>query len=180
MTEEKVYIINLRREFLKVPRYKKSKKAIIAIKEHISKHMKVDISSVRICRFLNLKIWERGMKNPPPKVKVHCITHEGKTYIELIEKSFDLKSSEETKEKPAKERKVVEAEIIESKENPHDHTKHAHNEDLKVLEKEELNEIKKEHKKETKEKPAKNLKQNIQTEETKEKMSKTMPRSGKK
>ena len=100
--------------------------------------------------------------------------------IELIEKSFDLKSSEETKEKPAKERKVVEAEIIESKENPHDHTKHAHNEDLKVLEKEELNEIKKEHKKETKEKPAKNLKQNIQTEETKEKMSKTMPRSGKK
>ena len=56
MTEEKVYIINLRREFLKVPRYKKSKKAIKAIKEHISKHMKVDISSVRICRFLNLKI----------------------------------------------------------------------------------------------------------------------------
>lgn len=177
MAEERIYTINLRKEFLKVARYKKSKKSIKAIKEYISKHMKVELSNVHIGRYLNLKIWERGMKNPPSKIKIHTIVHEGIGYVELPEKPFVFKTEEKKEDKKKSSGKVVDAEI---KENPHDHTSHANKEDLKSLEKEELKEIKKEHNKEPIEKPGKTLKQNIKTEETKEKMSKTMPRSGKK
>ena len=177
MAEERIYIINLRKEFLKVARYKKSKKSIKAIKEYISKHMKVELSNVHIGRYLNLKIWERGMKNPPSKIKIHTIINEGVAYVELPEKPFVFKVEEKKEDKKKSEKKVIDAEVVE---NSHDHTSHAHKEDLKSIEKEELKEMKKEHNKEAIEKPEKSLKQNIKTEETKEKMSKTMHRSGKK
>ena len=40
MAEEKTFTINLRREFIKKPNYKRSKKAITAIKEYTLKHLK--------------------------------------------------------------------------------------------------------------------------------------------
>jgi large subunit ribosomal protein L31e len=71
--KERVYTIPLRREFLKVPKYRRSRKAITAIRQFVSKHMKVD--DVKIGSYLNLKIWEHGKKNPIHKVKV-------RTYID--------------------------------------------------------------------------------------------------
>ena len=53
---EREYIINLRREIMKVPRYKRTPKALKAIKEFIAKHMRVaerDIKKVKIDKWLN-------------------------------------------------------------------------------------------------------------------------------
>ena len=39
---ERLYNVPLRKEFLKVPKYKRSKKAVTALKQFLSKHMKSD------------------------------------------------------------------------------------------------------------------------------------------
>ena len=69
---ERVYVIPLRRETLKVPNFRKANKAVKAIREFISKHMKSQ--NVAVGKYLNLKIWNHGAKNPPGKIKVNAAT----------------------------------------------------------------------------------------------------------
>ncbi len=76
MAEERTYIIPLRKEWLKVARYRRSKKAVSAVRSFIKKHMKND--DVRIGRHLNMKLWSRGMKKPPHKVAVKAVMIEDK------------------------------------------------------------------------------------------------------
>lgn len=78
---ERKYIIPLRKEWLKVPIYKRSKKAVTALREFLQKHMKTE--DVRIGRHLNHAIWARGMKKPPHKIEVLAKKVENKenTYV---------------------------------------------------------------------------------------------------
>ncbi len=68
------YIIPLRKEWLKVPIYKRTRYAVGCIRRFIAKHLKVD--DVRIGQELNLELWKRGTRNPPHKVKVSSIVEE--------------------------------------------------------------------------------------------------------
>ena len=68
---EREYIIPLRREFLKVPKYKRAKKAVTALKQFLSKHMKCPV--VKVGPELNKLVWKRGIKYPPHHVKVKAI-----------------------------------------------------------------------------------------------------------
>ena len=45
---ERTYNIPLRKEWLKKPKYKRAKKAVTALKEFLSRVMRVDIENVRI------------------------------------------------------------------------------------------------------------------------------------
>ncbi len=65
---ERNYIIPLRREFQKVPGYRKAEKAVSATKKFLIKHMKTD--NVKLGRHLNMELWKNGPKNPPHKVEV--------------------------------------------------------------------------------------------------------------
>lgn len=65
---ERTYTIPLRREFLKSPKYKRTKKAGIALRQFLVKHMKSE--DVLIGRYLNLELWKHGIRNPPSRVKV--------------------------------------------------------------------------------------------------------------
>ncbi|MGC9309222.1 MAG: 50S ribosomal protein L31e, partial [Candidatus Nanoarchaeia archaeon] len=70
---EREYVIPLRRAILKVPRYRRAKKAVKAIKEFLARHMKVedrDIRKVKVDIYLNNEVWFRGIKKPPAKIKV--------------------------------------------------------------------------------------------------------------
>ena len=67
---ERTYNVPLRREFLKAPKWNRTKKAVSAVKKFISKHMKSD--DVRLGKYLNLELWKHGIKNPPHHVKVEC------------------------------------------------------------------------------------------------------------
>ncbi|MEM4245120.1 MAG: 50S ribosomal protein L31e [Candidatus Nanoarchaeia archaeon] len=127
--EERTYIIPLRREWLKVARYRRSKKAVSAVRSFIQKHMKVE--NVRIGRHLNMRLWSRGMKNPPHKVAVKAVKvveKEG-TYIkvELVgapeEKPVEKKKkglAAKLKEKVAgkEEKPKVEKEVKKDKKKP--------------------------------------------------------------
>jgi len=73
---EREYVIPLRKEWTKVPRYKRTAKSVKAVKEFIAKHMKVpnrDIDKVKIDSYLNNEIWYRGSATPPARVKVKAI-----------------------------------------------------------------------------------------------------------
>ncbi len=78
---ERKYIVPLRKEWLKVPIYKRSKKAVTALREFLQKHMKTE--DVRIGRYLNHALWARGMKKPPHKIEVLAkkVEEKDNTYV---------------------------------------------------------------------------------------------------
>lgn len=109
------YNIPLRREFLKVPRYKRSKKAITAIKEFTQKHMKA--TNVVIMEELNELIWKNGIKNPPHHVKVIMSKNDdGSVFVQLegLEIKDKKKENEDKKVKNLQEK--IEAETDKAKE----------------------------------------------------------------
>ena len=109
MVEERIYTIPLRREFLKAPSYKRSKRAISAIRNFLIKNMKAD--EVKIGKYLNLEIFKHGRKNPPGKVKVKAIKDKIKikdkdveiVKVELIDAPVEVKKEEKIEKKKVKE-----------------------------------------------------------------------------
>ncbi len=83
MADERIYIVPLRKEWLKVARYRRSKKAVSALRLFIQKHMKSE--DVRLGRHLNMKLWSRGTKHPPHKVAVKAVKVEDKdsSYVKV-------------------------------------------------------------------------------------------------
>jgi len=69
--EEKVFTINLRKDGLKAPRWKKSNKASSTVREYLRRHMKVD--NIKIGDSINREIWSRGDQKPPTKIKIKAI-----------------------------------------------------------------------------------------------------------
>ena len=67
---ERTLTINLRKEIMKVPDYKRAKKAVTAIREYLQRHMKAEAKDIKIGKYLNLKIWEHGIKKPAHKITV--------------------------------------------------------------------------------------------------------------
>lgn len=79
---EREYIIPLRKSFEKGPGYKRTNKAVKAVREFIAKHMKSD--NIKIGQFLNLELWAKGIKNPPHHVAVVAVRDdEGLVNVEL-------------------------------------------------------------------------------------------------
>jgi large subunit ribosomal protein L31e len=114
MADERTYIIPLRKGWLKAPKYKRAKKAMTTLKEFLAKHMKSD--NVKIGNTLNLKIWERGIKNPPHKIKVSVVKEaDGTVKAELFgfkykEVKVETKKKEKTKKEELMEKLGVKAE----------------------------------------------------------------------
>ena len=79
---EQIYNIPLRKEYQKAPRYKKSGKAMRAIKEFVAKHTKSE--NIKVGKHLNELIWKNGPKNPPHKVNVRVTKEEDVTKVELV------------------------------------------------------------------------------------------------
>ena len=81
---EREYVVPLRREFLKTPRYKRTNKAVTALRSFMVKHMKSN--DVSIGSHLNQELWKNGIKNPPHKVTVKATKDDsGKVFVELKE-----------------------------------------------------------------------------------------------
>jgi len=89
------YVIPLRKEFQKAPRYKKTSKAMRALKEFLIKHTKTD--KIIIGKYLNQELWKNGPKNPPPRVKVRITKEEDFIKAELIDAPEEKPKIEEKK-----------------------------------------------------------------------------------
>ena len=123
---EREYIIPLRKRFKHVPRYKKTPKAIKTIKEFLVRHMKIrdrDLSKIKIDGYLNEAVWQKGIKNPPSKIKVKALKKGDIIRVELVDfpeklkfKKLRLEKIEKAGEEIAKKKKKVEKEKPEDKE----------------------------------------------------------------
>lgn len=80
--EEKTYIIPLRREYLKAAYYERSKRAMSALFAYLKKHTKA--KTILIGPQLNESIWEKGIRNPPHKVKVTATIDKDVAKVELF------------------------------------------------------------------------------------------------
>jgi large subunit ribosomal protein L31e len=90
-TLERTYTIPLRASFRNAAQYRKTNKAVSAVKIFLKKHMKA--TDVKMGQHLNLFLWKDGIKSPPPRVTVHAVKDddgvvraelEGKTYKESV------------------------------------------------------------------------------------------------
>ena len=151
---ERNYIVPLRKQVLKSPKYKRSKKAVDTLKIFLKKHMKCD--DVKIGKNLNEFIWSQGIRNPPLKVEIKAIrTEDNQVLAELKGFDYIVKKKAEKKEKSKleetaekmgfksgkKEEKTEE--FLKEKEKEAREKENPTEEEIKV-EKEEINELKKE------------------------------------
>ena len=157
---ERIYNVPLRQEYQKVPKYKRAKKAVSALRDFLKKHMKSD--DVRIGIYLNEKIWENGIKNPPHHIRIQAVKdEEGIVYAELIGKKIETVKEREEREK----KKELEKEKKDNKEENKKEDKKEENKKEENKEKEQKEE-KKEQKKESETKPKETL---TKAESTKDK-----------
>ena len=85
MAEEKIITLNLRKQVVRTPLWKRSNATVKILREVLEK--KTKIKKIKIGKNINEKIWSRGIKNPETslRIKVTKIDEEnGKA--ELIEK----------------------------------------------------------------------------------------------
>ena len=105
---DKSFIIPLRREWSKVQKFKRGKKAITAIKEYLYRHMKCD--SVLIGNALNEFVWAHGIQNPHHKIEVHAIKDkDGTVFADLKGVEIVLSNDEKKGEKSGIVSKVKDA-----------------------------------------------------------------------
>ena len=100
---ERIYNVPLRKAFQKAPRYKRAKRAINTLKRFLKKHMKSE--DIKLGKHLNFKIWEHGIKNPPPHVKIN-VTKDDKNIVKA--ELYGIPYEEEVKEEKKKEDKKKE------------------------------------------------------------------------
>lgn len=152
---EREYNVPLRKAFIKVPKYKKSNKAILGLKEFIKKHMKADsLRSVKISGKINDKIWENGIRNPPHHVKVKAIKYETYVAVELageVAPEAPKKAEEKKAKAPAKKAEKK----AETKEDKKPVAKKEDKAESKESEKKTEEKPKKEAKEKAEEKPEK-------------------------
>lgn len=126
MILEREYIVPLRREWLKVPKYKRATKAVKALKEFMVRNMKIydrDLRRIKIDQVLNNELRFRGMRKPPTSIKVLAKKFDDETvrvflvdvpdhvkFARLREERFKSKQEKKVKEeKPEDEEKKAEA-----------------------------------------------------------------------
>jgi large subunit ribosomal protein L31e len=118
---EREYIVPLRKEWLKVPEYKRANKAVKAIKQFMIRHMKIydrDLNKVKIDKILNNEIRFRGMRKPPTKIKVKARKYDdGIVRVELSEIPQIIQYQLKRERKEAEEsKKIKEKKKAEKKE----------------------------------------------------------------
>lgn len=70
MAEQRIMTINVRGAIEAVPRYKKAAAAAKFISSFVKRHMKAQ--KVRLDVSVNNQLFERGIKNPPVRIRLAC------------------------------------------------------------------------------------------------------------
>jgi large subunit ribosomal protein L31e len=163
---EREYVIPLRKKYQKVPKHKRTPKAIKTIKEFLVKHMKIydrNLKKIKFDKYLNEFIWFRGIKNPPAKIKIKVIK-EGEIikaelselpnklkFKKLREEKIEKKAEESKKKKPKEEleeKTEKKTEKTEEQKKEEEEKTKASEEVMKKLEKNQAKQMK--HQTETK------------------------------
>jgi len=141
---DRVYNIPLRKKYQKAPRWKRTNRAVRAVREFVAKHMKSD--NVKIGKYLNLELWKHGIRNPPHHIKVNCRKEEeGIVKVELVGAPEEKPKEPKKKEKKEKEEEITVKDALGGEDVEKKDIKEEKAEKAKEIEKEEIKELKKEH-----------------------------------
>ena len=86
---ERIYTINLRKEWLKEPRAKRAKRAIKTVRDFVGRHTKA--KEVKISKGINEMIFAHGFKKPPGKIKVKVKGDVSAVEVRLIDEPEEKK-----------------------------------------------------------------------------------------
>lgn len=124
-TLERVYTIPLRKEWMKVPSYKRARKGVLAVKQFLARHMKVsdrNLDNVKLDTYLNNELWSRGSGYSPSHVTVKAIKDGDVVKVTFVEDPAHVRFAKARHEKrlvknekkaPKAEEKVQEAKTTE-------------------------------------------------------------------
>ena len=121
---ERVYNVPLRRDWIRTPKYRRTKKAVKALKEFLARHMKPGFDEkgrmkLKIGRMANLDLWKHGIKNPPHHIKVKAVKEaDGTVKAELIGFEYKEEKKAEKKEKKSKAEELKERLMGKEKPKP--------------------------------------------------------------
>ena len=95
---ERTYNVPLRKEYQKAPNWKRTGKAVVALREFIGHHMKSQ--DVRMEKEVNELLWKHGIKNPPHHVKVTASkSDKGAVRVKLFGSSSPATPAKDEKKK---------------------------------------------------------------------------------
>jgi large subunit ribosomal protein L31e len=98
---ERTYIIPVRKDTIKVERWRRAKRAMSFIRAFMKRHMKCD--NVKMGQELNELVWARGGKYVPNKVEIYAVKEDDVVRMNL--KGAPLPKVEEREEKKTEEKK---------------------------------------------------------------------------
>jgi len=97
---ERMYVVPLRRIFMRAPKWKRTLRAIKGLREFAMHHMKSEV--VRLDSEINDLFHKHGIQNPPPRIKVMMKKDsEGTVRVSLPESEKKAKKKEKEAKKPA-------------------------------------------------------------------------------
>lgn len=114
-TLERTYNVPLRKEYMKAPRWNRTKKAVIALRQFLAKHMKSE--KVLLSKELNEEMWKHGIQNPPHHVKVNAVKDDKgvvKADLFAVEKPASKRTPAEKKEHKAAKKESKKAKVKQS------------------------------------------------------------------
>jgi len=81
--EERVMTVPLR-DAKAEPKHKRADRAMKLVREHLAQHFSVDEENIRLDPSINEKVWSRGRKKPPSKLRVRAarFEEEGESIVE--------------------------------------------------------------------------------------------------
>jgi len=81
--DERVITVPLR-DVKAEAKHKRAGKAMTLVREHLAQHFKVDGDAVRLDPSINERVWARGRKKPPSKLRVRAarFEEEGTSVVE--------------------------------------------------------------------------------------------------
>lgn len=134
MAEEKLFTIPLRREWLRVPRWRRSKRAVDAVRAFVERFAKA--KEVKIGRWLNLELWATGAKSPPSRVLVKITKDKDIAKVELAKlPPKAAREAEKLKSKESKRKKLEASKAAkEEKEKKEEEYKKKKEEEQKKIE----------------------------------------------
>lgn len=82
--KERIITVNLRKELLNKPDWRRSKDFVRIFKGLLKKQTKAE--KIRMSKELNERIWKRGIRKPPTRVRIKIVQLDDKTVrAELVE-----------------------------------------------------------------------------------------------
>jgi len=114
--EERIYTINLRKATLKAPRWEKSKKSVVVVRNFLKRHMKGD--EVKVGKSITEIVWKSGNQNPPKSIRIHAVQTEDEEKKKIIRAELlgvPFPEEKEKKKEKKKEEKKEEPKPEETK-----------------------------------------------------------------